>query len=90
MCFRQLSQYYIHQQLHIENPREATQNFLTSKILDILCRRLSEKGEEDESKNIIDETPLTLPRIYKNEGHQEILKLPEFNSLCVNLNMINH
>ena len=90
MCFRQLSQYYIHQQLHIENAKAAKQCFLNSKIIDLLCSRLSRKGEEDPAQKIIQETPLALPIIYKNEGHEEIVKLPGLSSVWLDMNMNNH
>lgn len=81
MCFRQLSQYYIHQSIHIESSSFVNANFVNSKILDILCRNLSNAVEQEKIKNTFDETLVLLPKICKSEDGQELPKLPEFSTV---------
>ena len=81
MCFRQLSQYYIHQSIHIRSSSLTNSSLMNFRILDILCRNLSRPKEPEELLNSFDQTLILLPKISNQEGHQELPKLPNFSTV---------
>lgn len=78
-AFRQLSQYYIHRQLHNEVEQEPYTNYISDNVLQFLALRLNLESERkfeisDNSGQVVNQLP-------KIEKVQEWIKLPTLSEI---------